>query len=105
MIATLPHEKYYDMESYERKMNLIKSGALALEDIKSYDPLQDIQSHSKSMKRGPAQPERCVSCLKRGALTNVLSVTYPKRRWRSFAIFNGNVNRYEHSVHINYHHV
>ena len=53
------------MESYERKMNLIKSGALALEDIKSYDPLQDLQSHSKSMKRAPAQTERCVAYLKK----------------------------------------
>lgn len=57
MIATLPHEKYYDMESYERKMNLIKSGAQALEDIKGYDPLQDLQSHSTSMKRVSTQTE------------------------------------------------
>lgn len=59
------------MESYERKMNLIKSGALALEDIKGYDPLQDIQSHSKSMKRTPAEKERCVSCREGGAITDI----------------------------------
>jgi len=70
MIATLPHEKYYDMESYERKMDLIKSGALALEDIKGYDPVQDLQSHSKSMKSALAQKERCASCLEGEAITD-----------------------------------
>ena len=59
------------MESYERKMNLIKSGALALEDIKGYDPLQDIQSHSKSMKRTSAEKERCVSCLEGEAVIDI----------------------------------
>jgi hypothetical protein len=93
------------MESYERKMNLIKSGAQALEDIKGYDPLQDLQSHSKSMKRTPAQSERCVSCIRREAITNILSASYPKRRWRNSAMFNGSVNRYEHCVFTNYHSV
>jgi hypothetical protein len=59
------------MESYERKMNLIKSGALSMEDIKGYDPLQDLQSHSKSMKRAPAQMERYISCLKGEANTDI----------------------------------
>jgi hypothetical protein len=68
------------MESFERKMNLIKSGALALEDIKSYDPLQDLQSHSKSMKRTPAEKDRCVTDLK-GKLSLIsLSASYPNRR-------------------------
>lgn len=84
-------------------MNLIKSGALALEDIKSYDPLQDLQSHSRSMKRTPAETERCVPCPKKELLLISLSVTCPKRRWRSFAIFNGSVNRYEHCVLTDYH--
>jgi len=84
------------MESYERKMNLIKSGALALEDIKDYDPLQDLQSHSRSMKRTAAEQDRCVTDLKKKLSLISLSVSYPNRRWRNFATFNGSVNRYEH---------
>jgi hypothetical protein len=52
-------------------MNLIKSGALALEDIKGYDPLQDLQSHSKSMKLAPTQKERCVACLEAEAIIDI----------------------------------
>jgi hypothetical protein len=57
------------MESFERRMNLIKSGELAPVDTK-YDPLQDLQSHSKSMKRASGETERYVPCLEGEVITD-----------------------------------
>jgi len=54
--ATLPHEKYYDMESYERRMLLVRSGeTLPPDDL--YDISQDFAKHSSSHKVKEGQGE------------------------------------------------
>jgi len=48
--ATLPHEKYYHLESYEKRMSLIRSGGtLPIDD--GYDPNKDLEAHSKATKK------------------------------------------------------
>ncbi|KAG8850462.1 hypothetical protein FRB96_009707 [Tulasnella sp. 330] len=48
--ATLPHEKYYALEPYERRMALVRSGGtLPIDD--GYDPNKDLVEHTKSTKR------------------------------------------------------
>jgi len=48
--ATLPHEKYYALEPYERRMTLVRSGAtLPIDD--GYDPNKDLEAHKATTKR------------------------------------------------------
>ncbi|KAJ9098651.1 hypothetical protein QFC21_004299 [Naganishia friedmannii] len=57
--ATLPHEKYYDMEKYEIKMRLIRGGE-AVPDMagsSTYDPNADLAAHSNSLKRAPVETD------------------------------------------------
>ncbi|KAJ9127013.1 hypothetical protein QFC24_001244 [Naganishia onofrii] len=57
--ATLPHEKYYDMEKYEIKMRLIRGGE-AIPDMagsSTYDPNADLAAHSNSLKRAPVETD------------------------------------------------
>jgi len=50
--ATLPHEKYYAMEKYEKHMSLIRNGELVPQgDLDTYDPNADLRAHSSSHKR------------------------------------------------------
>ncbi len=49
--ATLPHEKYYDMTSYERNMNLIRSGETLPPSEEVYDFAKDVAAKAKEMKR------------------------------------------------------
>ncbi|KAG9022643.1 hypothetical protein FRB95_014509 [Tulasnella sp. JGI-2019a] len=48
--ATLPHEKYYALEPYERRMALVRNGeTLPIND--GYDPNRDLADHTKATKR------------------------------------------------------
>ncbi|KAJ9113778.1 hypothetical protein QFC20_001804 [Naganishia adeliensis] len=55
--ATLPHEKYYDMEKYEIKMRLIRGGEAVPDAAGGYDPNADLAAHSNSLKRAPVETE------------------------------------------------
>ncbi|KAI5452103.1 hypothetical protein NCC49_001042 [Naganishia albida] len=57
--ATLPHEKYYDMEKYEIKMRLIRGGESVPDSGMGggYDPMADMAAHSRSLKRAPVETE------------------------------------------------
>ncbi|KAG8868141.1 hypothetical protein FRC20_004077 [Serendipita sp. 405] len=56
--ATLPHEKYYNMDAYEKRMTIIRSGeGNLLEGLDTYDPNADVLSHSKSLKHAPTEKE------------------------------------------------
>jgi len=59
--ATFPHEKYYALESYERRMALVRSGGtLPIDD--GYDPNKDFESHKAGTKRKvTAEPETYLS--------------------------------------------
>lgn len=47
--ATLPEEKYYNLDAHERKMAMIRSGELLEEDV-GYDPLADERAAKASFK-------------------------------------------------------
>ncbi|KAG8815586.1 hypothetical protein FRC17_000657 [Serendipita sp. 399] len=56
--ATLPHDKYYNMDAYEKRMTIIRGGeSNLLEGLDTYDPNMDILSHTKTMKRAPTEKE------------------------------------------------
>jgi hypothetical protein len=48
--ATLPNEKYYNMDIYEKRMNLIRNGDM-LPPSDTYDPNADLAAHASSHKR------------------------------------------------------
>ncbi|KAF7289247.1 hypothetical protein MIND_01386200 [Mycena indigotica] len=49
--ATLPDEKYYNMESYNRRMTALRGGELAPPAEDSYDPQADMKAISSAHKR------------------------------------------------------
>ncbi|KAG1828524.1 hypothetical protein EV424DRAFT_1385413 [Suillus variegatus] len=59
--ATLPHEKYYHMEAYERRMTSLRAGEFVPPAEDSYDPEADIRAHSLRHKRAPAEHESYLS--------------------------------------------
>lgn len=49
--ATLPHEKYYALETYERRMDAVRAGeTLPFEDA-GYDAKADMEAHKASTTR------------------------------------------------------
>jgi len=60
--ATLPHEKYYALESYERRMTLVRSGGTLPIDDGGYDEKKDFETHKAGTKRKiAAEPETYLS--------------------------------------------
>ncbi|KAF8627605.1 hypothetical protein AX15_004311 [Amanita polypyramis BW_CC] len=59
--ATLPHEKYYDMTAYERRMNALKQGEFLPPSDDAYDPRADMKTLSSAHKRKPAEHESFLS--------------------------------------------
>ncbi|EMD32977.1 hypothetical protein CERSUDRAFT_108497 [Gelatoporia subvermispora B] len=55
--ATLPHEKFYHMEAYERRMNALRAGEFVPPPDDSYDPMADLRAHESSHKRRPVEKE------------------------------------------------
>lgn len=59
--ATLPHEKYYHMEAYERRMTSLRAGEFVPPAEDSYDPEADLRAHSLRHKKAPAEHESYLS--------------------------------------------
>ncbi|CCO34615.1 hypothetical protein BN14_08719 [Rhizoctonia solani AG-1 IB] len=59
--ATLPHPKFYNMESYERQMNSLRNGMTADVITNSYDPNADLAAHTSRHKRPVAEAETYLS--------------------------------------------
>ncbi|CAE6461766.1 unnamed protein product [Rhizoctonia solani] len=59
--ATLPHPKFYNMESYERQMNSLRNGMTADITTSSYDPNADMLAHSSRHKRPTTESETHLS--------------------------------------------
>ncbi|KAG9095933.1 hypothetical protein FRC06_009227, partial [Ceratobasidium sp. 370] len=58
--ATLPHEKFYNIDTYERRMNLIRNGeTLPIND--SYDPSADLAAHTSRHKRSAVEHDSYLS--------------------------------------------
>jgi len=54
--ATLPHEKYYNMTTYEKRMTALKEGEFLPPDD-GYDPQADMQTLRSVHKRKPVEQD------------------------------------------------
>jgi len=55
--ATLPHEKYYHIEAYERRMAALRQGEFVPPPDDSYDPQADMKAIRGAHKRKPVEQE------------------------------------------------
>ncbi|KAH7332719.1 hypothetical protein B0J17DRAFT_678552 [Rhizoctonia solani] len=59
--ATLPHPKFYNMESYERQMNSLRNGMTADVTANTYDLNADMAAHTSRHKRPTTEAETYLS--------------------------------------------
>ncbi|KAL4079070.1 hypothetical protein J3A83DRAFT_4356077 [Scleroderma citrinum] len=59
--ATLPHEKYYHMEAYERRMSALRAGEFVPPSDDAYDPTADMKAHATKHKKSSAEQDSYLS--------------------------------------------
>ncbi|KAI0629487.1 hypothetical protein C8Q77DRAFT_1220212 [Trametes polyzona] len=59
--ATLPHEKFYHMEEYERRMAALRAGEYIPPADDTYDPNADLRAHQSTHKRRAVERETYMS--------------------------------------------
>lgn len=59
--ATLPHEKYYDITSYDNRMSALRSGTYLPPPIDTYDPQEDMKAHANRHKKPIKEHESYLS--------------------------------------------
>lgn len=59
--ATLPNDKYYNMEAYERRMNALRQGEYLPPTDDLYDPEADLKAIKSSHKKKSEDPETYLS--------------------------------------------
>lgn len=59
--ATLPHEKFYHMEAYERRMSALRAGEYVPPADDSYDPNADLRALESSHRRRAVERETYMS--------------------------------------------
>ncbi|CAL1711644.1 unnamed protein product [Somion occarium] len=59
--ATLPHEKFYDMSSYERRMDALRSGAFVPPQDDGYNPDADLRALQSTHKRKATEQDTFMS--------------------------------------------
>ncbi|KAI0314579.1 hypothetical protein OF83DRAFT_437027 [Amylostereum chailletii] len=59
--ATLSHEKFYHMESYERRMSALRAGEFVPPADDGYDPSADMRAHQSKHKRQAVEQESYLS--------------------------------------------
>ncbi|PFH52213.1 hypothetical protein AMATHDRAFT_57581 [Amanita thiersii Skay4041] len=59
--ATLPHEKYYNMEAFERRMHALRQGEYLPPVDDGYDPQADMKMLNASRKKKPVEKESFLS--------------------------------------------
>ncbi|KIK16329.1 hypothetical protein PISMIDRAFT_30907 [Pisolithus microcarpus 441] len=59
--ATLPHEKYYHIEAYERRMTALRAGEFVPPADDGYDPTADMKAHATKHKKLSAEQESYLS--------------------------------------------
>ena len=59
--ATLPHEKFYSMDAYERRMDALRSGAYVPPADDGYNPDADLRALQSSHKRRAAEQDTYMS--------------------------------------------
>ncbi|CDO75973.1 hypothetical protein BN946_scf184888.g23 [Trametes cinnabarina] len=60
-VATLPHEKFYHMEAYERRMAALRAGEYLPPADDSYDPMADMRALQSTHKRRAVERETYMS--------------------------------------------
>ncbi|TBU27912.1 hypothetical protein BD311DRAFT_362862 [Dichomitus squalens] len=55
--ATLPHEKFYNMDDYERRMSALRAGEYVPPSDDLYDPTADMRAHASNHKRRAVEHE------------------------------------------------
>jgi len=55
--ATLPHEKFYNMEAYETRMNAMRAGEFVPPPDDTYDVAADMRAHQNNLKRPIVESE------------------------------------------------
>jgi len=55
--ATLPNEKFYNIEAYERRMDAMRAGEFVPPANDSYDAEADMRAHQNNLKRAPVETE------------------------------------------------
>ena len=55
--ATLPHEKYYHMEAYERRMTALRAGEYVPPPDDAYDPTADMRAHATKHKKSSTEQD------------------------------------------------
>ncbi|KAM5537983.1 hypothetical protein V8D89_008459 [Ganoderma adspersum] len=55
--ATLPHEKFYNMDEYERRMSALRAGEYVPPADDGYDPTADMRAHASTHKRRVVEHE------------------------------------------------
>lgn len=59
--ATLPHDKYYNMEAYERRMNALRAGEYLPPTNTGYDPNADMRALQSQHRRKESERESYLS--------------------------------------------
>jgi len=59
--ATLPHLKYYNMDKYDREMNMLRAGETLPPDEEVYDPNKDLVAHASRLKKPASEKESYLS--------------------------------------------
>ena len=59
--ATLPHEKYYNMNEYEKRMSALRNGDTLPPIDDAYDFNADLNAHGSSHKRIAAEKDTFLS--------------------------------------------
>lgn len=91
-IATLPHEKYYHIEAYERRMAALRQGEFVPPPDDSYDPQADMKAIRGAHKKKPVEHE---SYLNKEQLMELRKVQNERIEVGSMLIFG-------HKLEVNY---
>ncbi|EIW80477.1 hypothetical protein CONPUDRAFT_137666 [Coniophora puteana RWD-64-598 SS2] len=59
--ATLPHEKYYNMDAYETRMASLRAGETLPPADDGYDPAADLRAHGAAHRRAAVEHESYLS--------------------------------------------
>lgn len=55
--ATLPDEKFYNIEAFEKRMNAMRAGEFVPPQDDGYDPEADMRAHQSNLKRPAVETE------------------------------------------------
>ncbi|KAJ8516919.1 hypothetical protein ONZ45_g5798 [Pleurotus djamor] len=84
--ATLPHEKYYNMEAYDRRMVALRSGEFVPPPDDSYDPNADMRALQGAHKRKAVEQDTYLSKEQLQELRKVQQERYQAGKMKSLGM-------------------